>query len=118
MAQVNDPPALHQSRSQRSRSLAISSLVIGIIALIVSWLSIIGLVVSVVAVVLGVVALRKSQSNKLSIAGVVTGGIGLIISIYLASTAGFLMDMREDCACAPKLEEPVPAESSTGLGFQ
>ncbi|MDN5818514.1 hypothetical protein [Yaniella sp.] len=85
--------------------MATTSLVLGLLALIVSWLSVIGAVVSVLAVVLGIVARRKMQPQGLSVAGITTGGLGLVISIYLATTAGFFLHVEEDCACAQGVQE-------------
>jgi len=105
------PPSPPKTHAPRPKSLATTSLILGLLALIVSWLSLIGVVVSVLAVVLGIVARRKTQPQGLSVAGIITGGLGLVISIYLATTAGFflpveeVLPVEEDCACAQGVQE-------------
>lgn len=105
MTQEYIPPSPPKTHAPQPGGLATTSLILGLLALIVSWLSIVGLVVSVLAVVLGIVARRKTQPQGLSIAGIITGGLGLVISIYLATTAGFFLHMEEDCACAQGVQE-------------
>lgn len=99
------PPSPLRRDAPQPKRLATTSLVLGLLALVVSWLSLIGVVVSVLAVVLGIVARRNSQPQGLSIAGITTGGLGLAISIYLATTAGFFLYVEEDCACAQGVQE-------------
>ena len=88
MTQEYVPPLPPKPDAPQPKSLATTSLVLGLLALIVSWLSVIGAVVSVLAVVLGIVARRKMQPQGLSVAGITTGGLGLVISIDPATTAG------------------------------
>lgn len=99
MTQEYVPPAEPELPASRSTGLAIASLFLGLVALVVSWLSIIGMVISVLAVVLGIIARRRSRAQALSIIGIVTGTIGLVISLYLTTTAGFFLPVEEDCAC-------------------
>jgi len=94
------PPPLPDVAASRSKGLATASLLLGLAALVLSWLSLIGMIVSVLAVVLGIIARRRTHAQVLSIIGIVTGTIGLVISIYLTTTAGFFLHVEEDCACA------------------
>lgn len=63
----------------QSNSLAIASLVIGIVALLTA-LFFIGGVLGVAAVVLGIIALRKRAAKSMAIAGIVLGSIAIVIS--------------------------------------
>jgi len=94
------PPPLPELPASPSKGLAITSLLVGFVAMVVSWLSIIGMLVSVLAVVLGIIARRRSQAQVVSIIGIVTGTIGLVISIYLTTTAGFFLHVETACSCA------------------
>ncbi|WP_022870281.1 hypothetical protein [Yaniella halotolerans] len=99
MTQEYAPPPLPESPASRSKGLATISLLLGLVALVVSWLSIVGMVISVLAVVLGIIARRRSQAQVLSILGIITGTIGLVISLYLTTTAGFFLHVEEPCGC-------------------
>lgn len=68
----------------RSSVFAVISLVCGILALLCSccgWLSI---TVSVAAVVLGILSLNRQEPDRgLAIAGIVCGGVGLLIAVLI-----------------------------------
>lgn len=65
-------------------ALAIASLVVGIIAFISGWVPFWGIIAGIAAVVLGIIALKKSQSKGMSIAGIVTGGLGALFSALVS----------------------------------
>lgn len=72
---------------QRAKGLALSALIVGIVAFLTGLLPVVGAILGAVAIVLGVIALVKKQSKGLAIPGVALGAIALITSI--AMTAGF-----------------------------
>lgn len=72
----------------QSNGLAITALIIGIVALLFAWTGILGFFIAVAAIVFGIVALVKKQSKGFSITGLVLGGVAIPISI-LASVIGF-----------------------------
>src|SRR5699024_292978 len=78
------------------KGLAMTSLITGIIGLLLGWVPIVGLVIGAVAVVTGIVALRKTQPKGMSITGIVTGGLAMLLSIILAVTVGFIVSATED----------------------
>src|SRR5699024_12147107 len=83
------------------KGLAITSLVTGIIGLILSGVPIVGLLIGAVAVVTGIVALRKTQPKGMSITGIITGGLWMLLSFILALSVGFLLSAADDEDRAP-----------------
>ncbi len=77
------PPYGAQLQQPQSNGLAITALVLGIVAIVTCWLPLLGGLVGIAAIVLGAVALRKRQSKGMSITGVITGVVGLLASIAL-----------------------------------
>ena len=71
-----------QAAGGGSKGFAISSLVCGIVSLLCSCCGWLGITVSVAAVVLGIVSINKKEEGKgMAIAGIICGGIGLLIGI-------------------------------------
>lgn len=77
------PPAMMAGPSQ---SLAVSSMVLGLVSITLGWCCSFGLLTAPVAIVLGVVALSqiKSQPNRytgrpLAITGIVSGGLYFVL---------------------------------------
>src|SRR5699024_3630319 len=105
------PPPPHQQYSPMPtpgpavpKGLAMTSLITGIIGLLLGWVPIVGLVIGAVAVVTGIVALRKTQPKGMSITGIVTGGLAMLLSIILAVTVGFIVSATEDGERAPETQ--------------
>lgn len=72
------------------KGLGIASMVCGIVALAFCWAIYVGITIyvdivcGIVALVLGIVALAKKAEGKgMSIAGVITGAVGLVISVAI-----------------------------------
>lgn len=68
--------------------LAITSLVLGILALATSWIALPGIILGVPAIIFGGIALARGRSDRVSnkgmaIAGLVTGILGLVIGTVL-----------------------------------
>lgn len=75
-------------RPAARNGLAITALVLGILALATSWLSLPGVILGIVAVIFAGIALARARSDRVSnkgmaIAGLVTGVIGLAIGTVL-----------------------------------
>lgn len=81
------PPA-EPSKREPSKSLAITSLVLGIIAFVfgaVPFISFAIVVVGLLAVVFGIIALvRRAGGRGLAIGGIITGGLGLLAAIVVS----------------------------------
>lgn len=61
------------------KGLAIASLVLGIVAILISVIPFFGIIPGILAIIFGIIGLK--QSKKMSVAGIVTGSIGLLIGI-------------------------------------
>lgn len=83
------PPGYIVFPPPQPKGIAISAMVVGIVSLLLSGVVVIGIIGGVVAVVLGIVALTKAQSRGMSITGIATGAIAVIVSVafFLLSLA-------------------------------
>lgn len=79
-AQPNMPPVAPQPPSNGK---ATGALVCGILAIVFSSTIIVGIVLGIIAIVLGLKSKKQAGGGK-SIAGIVTGAIGLVLSVLLA----------------------------------
>lgn len=82
--------------------IAITALVLGLVALILGFIPVLSIVMGGVAIVLGVIALKRQQSKGMSIAGIVTGGIGALSSLIATGLLIFAV------ATLPTIEAPMP----------
>lgn len=71
------PPA------SKAKGLALTSMILGIAALVCFWVPFLAPALGLVAVVLGIVALVKKQSFGFGLAGIITGSLGIIIGIFV-----------------------------------
>lgn len=74
--------AAHKTEETNNQGLSITSLVLGILAIITSLVWYIGIVLGILAVIFGVVSVKK-QGRKKAIAGIVTGSLGIILSLLI-----------------------------------
>ena len=65
------------------KGLSIAALVLGIFELILSCTVFVSLIFGLIAIILGVLGL-KSSKRGMSIAGIVTGAIGMVIAVVMA----------------------------------
>lgn len=72
----------HKTEQTESQGLAIASLVLGILAIITCLVWYIGIVLGVLAIIFGAVSVKK-RGRKKAIAGIVTGSIGVILSLLI-----------------------------------
>ena len=80
-----------------SKVFGIISLVCGILALLCSCCGWVGIVFAVAAIVLGIISINKQEDAKgMAIAGIVCGGIGLIIGIVIVIMGAALSSMDPD----------------------
>ena len=75
-------------RPRPRNGLAITSLVLGILALATSWLALPGIILGVPAIIFGGIGLARARSDRVSnkgmaIAGLITGVLGLVIGTVL-----------------------------------
>lgn len=67
--------------SKPAAGLAISALIVGIVAFVSGWAPFWGIVAGLVAVILGALALRKGQSKGLALPGLILGALAALTSI-------------------------------------
>ena len=70
----------------KSNGMAITSLVLGIVALLTVWLPPLAIVIAVVGLVLGLLGMRKaaeSGGRGLALGGLITSGLALLASVIL-----------------------------------
>lgn len=90
MSEQHHHPETHQpvapTGPQPAGGFAITSLVTGIVAFVLGW-TVLGFALGIVALVFGILGLRKGQNKGMSIAGIVTGGLGLLASLAVIAIA-------------------------------
>lgn len=75
-------PPVYQAAPPEKRGLAVASMVIGIVAIVLSFIPVIGFlsfILGPIAVILGIVALIKKRGKGQAITGVITGALGFVI---------------------------------------
>lgn len=94
--QANTPPVAvtPPTNPQPTNGLAIAAMVIGIVAFLLGWVPFLGFALGVTAIVLGIIGLKKSAGKGMSIAGLATGGLAVLlnlvfVAIFLTSLALF-----------------------------
>lgn len=76
------PPAAAAQRS--GRGLAITSLVAGILAVVLGWapyVALVGLLAGVLGLIAGIAAISRKRS-WMSVVGIILSGLGVLIGIY------------------------------------
>ena len=67
-----------------SPGMAIASMVCGILSLLCCYTGWFGLILSAVALVLGIVSIKNNYGGReMAIAGIVTGGCGIVLSLVM-----------------------------------
>lgn len=83
----------------KSNGLAITSLVLGIVALITVWLPPLAIVIALVGAVLGFLGLRKSAESGgrgLALGGLITSGLALLVSVVLLILTAMFFNAADD----------------------
>ena len=63
------------------KGLAITALVLGILAFFNGWLPVVGMLFGTAAIIIGIIALKKRQNKVMSLIGIIGGAIGFIFSL-------------------------------------
>jgi hypothetical protein len=71
------------TNKKAGNGLAITALVLGIVAFCLGWTGIFGLVLAILAVVFCIIALVQKQSKGMGITGLVLGAIALVTSLFI-----------------------------------
>jgi hypothetical protein len=82
-----------QPQQQRGSGMAITALILGIIALLSCWTIVGGILFGLLAIVLGFVAARRAKRGEaggrgMAITGIVLGAVGLILSVVIVAVIG------------------------------
>lgn len=116
---VNPQPSYYQYNPQnhtdvepdspKGSGFAIAGMVCGIVALVlVCCFWPLGVVLGIVGLILSIIGLRKKQSKGMSIAGIVTSGLGILLGIALGILSAVFMaaisEIYEDSAYQEYLE--------------
>ncbi len=72
---------MENGSNKESSSAGITALVCGIVSIVMCWVPLIGLVSAIIGIVFGSKGMKKVQGKGMAIAGLVTGIIGLILSV-------------------------------------
>lgn len=83
----------------KSNGMAITALVLGVVALITVWLPPLAIVLALVAIVVGFLGMKKSAESGgrgLALGGIITGGLALVVSIILLVLTALVFNAAED----------------------
>jgi hypothetical protein len=89
--------APHVPMPRKGKGLAITALVVGAFALILSWVPVFGLLLGVVAGVFGAIGLMKSN-KVLSVLGLALGGLSVFINIIVLAALAAAADTSQTSA--------------------
>ena len=98
-----------RSPTPATKGLALSALIVGIVAFLTGLLPIIGALIGVAAIILGIIALARKQSKALSVTGLVLGAVALVVSVVM--TIGLAAFTSNQPQAAPT-RSPIPTESA------
>lgn len=78
---------------KQSNVFAIISMIAGIVSILCCCFGAVGIVIAVAAVVLGIISIKKEEPKKgMAIAGIVCGGVGLILAVVIIAAGTAFMD--------------------------
>lgn len=83
------------------KGFAVASLSTGILALALCFLPVLSVLIGGAAVALGIIALQKAQPKGLSWTGIVTGGLGVIVSIIMTIAGASSLNAGSQPATSP-----------------
>ena len=115
------PPYGHQPQQNTGGSgMAITALVLGVLALLTCWTVVGGILLGLAAIILGFIALSKIKQGRaggkaMAIIGIVTGVLGLVISVGLIALGASLLNSDtgqnlQDCLQDAGQDEAAQAE--------
>ncbi len=83
----------YQQPQKRGSGMAITALILGVIALLSCWTIIGGILFGLVAIVLGFIASRRAKRGEaggrgMAITGIVLGLLGLVLSVVIVAVIG------------------------------
>lgn len=100
-----------------SQGLSIASLVLGILTIITSVVWYISIVLGVLAIVFGVMSVKK-RGHKKAIAGIVTGSIGVVLSLLILWMVQYALPALQQSQRDTIRKNDVSALTTDVLSFQ
>jgi hypothetical protein len=77
--------------------MAVTSMVLGIVSVVLSCLWFLAIPAAIVGLILGIINLKNKKGGKgMAIAGLILSGLGLLVGLYFAIFTIFLMDTVKD----------------------
>lgn len=72
--------------SKKNNNSAITSLVFGIISLLLCWAFIISIIIGIIGIIVGIISIAKKRDGfNIAVAGIATSSIGLLISFFFSA---------------------------------
>ena len=84
-----------QAQRNPSIGLGIASLVLGILSIIFSWTIILPVIFAILSIVFGAIQLSKKSAKGMSIAGIITSFIGLVLVVIIFTFALEVIEEEE-----------------------
>lgn len=109
--QPGHPHQQHPSAAP-GKGMAVTALVLGILALLLCWTVIGGVLLGLPAVILGIVAVVRARKGRsggrgLAIGGIITGLLGIVLGVALAVVATTFLARFVDGEAAQRYEQCV-----------
>ena len=104
-----------KSEQTGGQGLAIASLVLGILAIVTSIVWYIGIALGVLAIVLGAISIKSGR--KKAIAGIVTGSVGVVLSLLIVSFLWFAVPALQQSQRDTARKTDVSAASSAVITY-
>lgn len=95
MAQQGVIDPKNKNQPEQGSGMAIASMVLGILSIITFLIFFISIPLGILAIVFGVIA-NKKQKNGMATAGLVTGIVGIALSLIIIGLALWIGDELED----------------------
>lgn len=81
---------LRSNPSKIAKGLALTALILGILAAITAWIPVFGIVVAAAAIIFGALALKKRQSKGLGLTGLILGALAMVTAIAITISVTLL----------------------------
>ncbi len=105
-------PAYLPPKQSGPKGLALTALIVGIVAFLLGLVPVLGIILGLTGVVFGIIALVKKQSKGLAITGLVLAGIATLASIGTTVGVGAAVDSPSSTT-STESSESKPAEPQT-----
>lgn len=81
---VPQKPVVVDELARKKDSMVVVSLVLGIMGIIFCWAACIPIIISLIGLIMGIVSVVKTDQHRgVSVAGIITSAIGLVLSVLV-----------------------------------